>query len=147
MPIVAVEVVTGADEPMAQNIAQSLADAIGGALKSPPGQTWVRVRSIARDQYAENGVSLDPAELPVFVTILKRQALQRAEFEREVAALASAIAQTVGRSHLRAYRVRARRSGPPCVRRRAHSMSMLPNLSLNPDASPAALTRRPLGAG
>jgi len=82
---------------MAQNIAQSLADAIGGALKSPPGQTWVRVRSIARDQYAENGVSLDPAELPVFVTILKRQALQRAELEREVAALASAVAQTVGR--------------------------------------------------
>ena len=26
-------------------------------------------------------------------------------------------------------------------------MSMPPNLSLNPDASPAALTRRPLGAG
>jgi len=25
--------------------------------------------------------------------------------------------------------------------------SMGPNLSLNPDASPAALTRRPLGAG
>jgi hypothetical protein len=24
---------------------------------------------------------------------------------------------------------------------------MVPNLSLNPDASPAALTRRPLGAG
>jgi phenylpyruvate tautomerase PptA (4-oxalocrotonate tautomerase family) len=97
MPIVTVEVVTGADEAMAQNIAQSLADAIGGALKSPPGQTWVRVRSIARDQYAENGVSLDPAELPVFVTILKLQASQRAELEHEVAALASAVAQTVGR--------------------------------------------------
>jgi len=26
-------------------------------------------------------------------------------------------------------------------------MIMLPNLSLNPDASPAALARRPLGAG
>jgi len=26
-------------------------------------------------------------------------------------------------------------------------MIMLPNLSLNSDASPAALTRRPLGAG
>jgi len=25
--------------------------------------------------------------------------------------------------------------------------AMTPNLSLNPDASPAALTRRPLGAG
>jgi hypothetical protein len=26
-------------------------------------------------------------------------------------------------------------------------MNATPNLSLNPDASPAALTRRPLGAG
>jgi hypothetical protein len=27
------------------------------------------------------------------------------------------------------------------------SRSMTPNISLNPDASPAALARRPLGAG
>jgi hypothetical protein len=27
------------------------------------------------------------------------------------------------------------------------AMAVPPNLSLNPDASPAALTRRPLGAG
>jgi hypothetical protein len=29
----------------------------------------------------------------------------------------------------------------------ARCLTMPPNLSLNPDASPAALTRRPLGAG
>ena len=96
MPIVTVEVVAGADEPM-RNIAQSLADAIGGALKSPPGQTWVRVRSIARDQYAENGVPLDAAELPVFVTVLKHQGAQCAELEGEVAALTSAVAEVVAR--------------------------------------------------
>ena len=28
-----------------------------------------------------------------------------------------------------------------------HFIGMRPNLSLNPDASPAALARRPLGAG
>jgi len=33
--------------------------------------------------------------------------------------------------------------GPGC----ASVIDLGPNLSLNPDASPAALTRRPLGAG
>ena len=97
MPIVTVEVVAGGNDAMAQGLAQSLADAIGGALKSPPGQTWVRVRSIARDQYAENEARPDAAELPVFVTILKKQTLQRAELEREVAALTAAVAQVVAR--------------------------------------------------
>ena len=97
MPIVTVEVVTGGTGAMAQSLAQSLADAIGGALESPPGQTWVRVRSIARDQYAENEARLDAAELPVFVTILKKQTPQRAELEREVVALTAAVAQVVAR--------------------------------------------------
>jgi phenylpyruvate tautomerase PptA (4-oxalocrotonate tautomerase family) len=82
---------------MAEGLAQSLADAIGGALQSPPGQTWVRVRSIARDHYAENEALLDAAQLPVFVTILKRQTQQLAELEREVTALTGAVAQVMGR--------------------------------------------------
>jgi phenylpyruvate tautomerase PptA (4-oxalocrotonate tautomerase family) len=97
MPIVTVEIVAGADDAMAQDLAQSLADAIGGALKSPPGQTWVRVCSIARGQYAENEALLDAAQLPVFVTILKKQTPERAELEREVTALTGAVAQIVGR--------------------------------------------------
>lgn len=97
MPIVTVEVVAGASEAMTQDLAQPLADAIGGALKSAPGQTWVRVRSIARDQYAENDATLEAAQSPVFVTILKEQTPRRAELEREVAALTRAVAQVVGR--------------------------------------------------
>ena len=73
MPIVTVDVVAGANDTMARDVAQSLADVIGRALKLPPGQPWVRVRSIARDQYAENEAPLDAAQLPVFVTILKRR--------------------------------------------------------------------------
>ena len=33
------------------------------------------------------------------------------------------------------------------IRRKAGPHALRANLSLNPDASPAALTRRPLGAG
>jgi phenylpyruvate tautomerase PptA (4-oxalocrotonate tautomerase family) len=97
MPIVTVEVVAGANDAMAHGIAQSLADAIGRALKSPPGQTWVRVRSLADNQYAENEAFLDAAQLPVFVTIVKRQSPQRAELEAEVAALTRAVAKVIGR--------------------------------------------------
>src|SRR6266850_5603447 len=101
MPIVSVEVVVGANDAMAQDFVQSLADAIGRALKSPAGQTWVRVRSLARDRSSDR---------------------------------------------VRTHRVRTGCSRPSFVRWRPRSMIMLPNISLNPDASPAALTRRPLGA-
>jgi phenylpyruvate tautomerase PptA (4-oxalocrotonate tautomerase family) len=97
MPIVTVEVVAEANGAMAQDMVRSLADAIGRALKSPPGQTWVRVRSLARDQYAENEVLLDAAELPVFVSILKRQSPRGAELEGEVTELTRAVARVIGR--------------------------------------------------
>jgi phenylpyruvate tautomerase PptA (4-oxalocrotonate tautomerase family) len=97
MPIVTVEVVAGANDAAVQDVAQSLADAIGRALESPPGQTWVRVRSIARDHYAENETLLDAAQLPVFVTILKRQTPERVELEGEVTALTGAVAKVIGR--------------------------------------------------
>jgi phenylpyruvate tautomerase PptA (4-oxalocrotonate tautomerase family) len=97
MPIVTVEVVASGNDAMEHDIAQLLADAIGHALKSPPGQTWVRIRSLARNQYAENESFLDAAELPVFVTILKRHSPRRAELEGEVTAVTRAVAQVIGR--------------------------------------------------
>jgi phenylpyruvate tautomerase PptA (4-oxalocrotonate tautomerase family) len=97
MPIITIEVVAGANDAMAQDVVQSLADAIGRALESPPGQTWVRVRSLARDQYAENEALLAADQLPVFVTILKRQSPQRTELEGEISALTLAIAKVIGR--------------------------------------------------
>jgi phenylpyruvate tautomerase PptA (4-oxalocrotonate tautomerase family) len=97
MPIVTVEVIADGNDTMVHDIAQLLADAIGRALESPPGQTWVRVRSLARDQYAENESPLEAAELPVFVSILKQHSPQRAEIEDEVAALTHAVAQVIGR--------------------------------------------------
>jgi phenylpyruvate tautomerase PptA (4-oxalocrotonate tautomerase family) len=82
---------------MGPDVAQALADAIGRALKSPPGQTWVRVASLARDRYAENEATVDAAQLPVFVTILKKQIPPRAELAGEVTTLTEAVALVVGR--------------------------------------------------
>ncbi len=97
MPIVTVEVVAGANDAVAHGLAQLLADAIGRALNSPPGQTWVRVRSLPRKQYAENEALPDTANLPVFVTVLKRQPPQGSQLESEVAALTRSVAQVIER--------------------------------------------------
>ena len=96
MPIVTVEVVAGANA-IAPDLAQALADAIGRALKSPPGQTWVRVGCLARNCYAENEAALDAEQLPVFVTVLKKQIPPRAELDGEVTALTDAVAHVIGR--------------------------------------------------
>jgi phenylpyruvate tautomerase PptA (4-oxalocrotonate tautomerase family) len=97
MPIVTVEVVGDTDRALEEKFAQTLADAVGRALESPPGQTWVRLRSLGRNEYAENGPLADTAELPVFVTILKRKSPAGAELQAEVAALTHAVAQVIGR--------------------------------------------------
>ncbi len=97
MPIVSIEVVVGADCKLEHGLAQSLADAVGRTLNSPPGQTWVRLRTLGRDRYAENGSSVDDSELPVFVTVLERHCPVGSELQAEVAALTEAIAQLVRR--------------------------------------------------
>lgn len=97
MPIVTVEVVVNPDRALEPSLAQSLADAIGHTLDSPPGQTWVRLHSLERNGYAENEVVVDAGGLPVFVTVLKRQVPLGAELQAEVASLTQAIAQVVGR--------------------------------------------------
>jgi phenylpyruvate tautomerase PptA (4-oxalocrotonate tautomerase family) len=97
MPIVTVELVVDAGIALEQDLAQSLADAIGRALKSPSGQTWVRLRSLGRSEYAENEASVGSDDLPVFVTVLKRQVPLGAELQAEAAALTQATAQVVRR--------------------------------------------------
>ena len=97
MPIVTVELVVDPDHALEHNLTQSLADAIGRVVNSPPGQVWVRLRSLGRDEYAENEASVDAAEMPVFVTILERQPSAAAELQTEVTALTDAIAQAIGR--------------------------------------------------
>jgi len=97
MPIVTLEIVADADRELDPNLAQSLAD-VGRALNSPPGQAWIRVRSLGRDQYAENASLVAADGLPVFVTVLKQRLPIAAELHAEVAKLSSAIAQVVGRS-------------------------------------------------
>ena len=97
MPIVTVEVVVDLDRTVKLNLAQSLADAIGRALDSPPGQTWVRLHVLGRNAYAESERVVDAEALPVFVTVLKRRVLAGAELQAEVTSLTQAVAKVVAR--------------------------------------------------
>ena len=97
MPIITVELVGGTELRLPPKLAQSLADTVGRLLDSPPGQTWVRLRRLERDAYAENESTIGLAEMPVFVTVMRRQLPSGAKLEAEVAALTHAIAGVIGR--------------------------------------------------
>jgi phenylpyruvate tautomerase PptA (4-oxalocrotonate tautomerase family) len=95
MPIITVEIVADPRRPQRPDAAQALADAIGGCLASAPGHCWVRIRSLGRDDYAENGVPRDQAASPVFVTVLQHSATPDPE---TAAALTRTIAAALDRA-------------------------------------------------
>jgi phenylpyruvate tautomerase PptA (4-oxalocrotonate tautomerase family) len=72
-----------------------LADALGDALESEPGRTWVRVRSLPRSSYAESGGPLDASIRPVFVTVMERRRPVGESLLERVAALTSAVADVL----------------------------------------------------
>jgi phenylpyruvate tautomerase PptA (4-oxalocrotonate tautomerase family) len=94
MPVVDVELV-GATGVTAE-LSQRLADAIGAALDSRQGGTWVRVRELPRDHYAENG-GLDDDVHPVFVTVLERTRPQGDALAERVARVTAAVAEVTAR--------------------------------------------------
>lgn len=98
MPIVDVELVVEPNHTLSVGLAQSLADAVGRTLNSPSGQTWVRMRVLAREHYAENESLLESTDLPVFIRVLKRALPERAALALEIAALTSSIAKATGRN-------------------------------------------------
>lgn len=67
MPIVDIEFV-GPDHATPQEYADALGDLFGGSS----GTTWVRLRTLDRVSYAENGGPIPDEAQPVFVTVLHR---------------------------------------------------------------------------
>lgn len=70
--------------------AQSYADRLGIVFGSAPGTTWVRLRSLDSESYAENGPPTD--QQPIFVTVL----LRRHPNEAALSSLARRVAEVVG---------------------------------------------------
>jgi len=94
VPIVDVELV--GDEVPSPSMTQRLADALGDALSSAPQGTWVRLRRLEREMYAENGGAADGV-LPVFVTVLERARPTGEDLRDRIARVTAAVADATGR--------------------------------------------------
>jgi phenylpyruvate tautomerase PptA (4-oxalocrotonate tautomerase family) len=97
MPILDVQVVGPISPRFARGLARRIADAAGTAFETPPGRTWVRVRRVARADYAENGGPLPRGVLPVFVGVLLARPPRGRARAAQVARLTAAIARACGR--------------------------------------------------
>ncbi|MCC7405090.1 MAG: hypothetical protein IT288_11890 [Bdellovibrionales bacterium] len=89
MPIIEIEFV---GEENFSTIAQDLADGIGKALNSPAGHTWVKLRTLPSQQYAENQIGSKDVN-PVFVSVLLRKLPENLELERMAKSLGEVISQ------------------------------------------------------
>jgi len=96
MPILDIEIVLRPGEQLVPDLARRLALAAGTVLGSAPGETWVRLRGLPADQYAENDGGQALEVFPVFVSVLRADpaAPQTAD---EPALLAEAVAARCGR--------------------------------------------------
>lgn len=97
MPILEVEIVTGSrSQELPAGLSQALADAAAQVFAAPPGSTWVRLRQLPGDQYAEDGGA--PEEVfPVFVSVLKARLPDSRSLAAEAASLTAAVARILDR--------------------------------------------------
>ncbi len=93
MPIIDVELVCESGVEFGNTSASGLADALGHVFGSEPGQTWVRLRFLASAAYAENQVTPQIGQLPVFVTVLHGHPPTGDALTGEARAVTLAVAQ------------------------------------------------------
>ena len=96
MPILDVEIVTS--ESLDRGLAARIADMAAQVFGSPPASTWVRLRSLPPEHYAENGIASPDGWRSVFVTVLKAQRPTGAALETEVRALTEGVATICSQS-------------------------------------------------
>jgi len=97
MPVIEIEIVLRNDEKLNDNAAGVIADELGEILSSHPGQTWVKLHTLAPERYAENGVNPPDGVYPIFVTILKAQETPVENLQKEVDQICKAIAEIFDR--------------------------------------------------
>ena len=92
MPIVTIELLEDDAEQTPSQPLQPLADKLGSLFGSRPAETWVKVRSLPRNRYAENGVEVAPSVRPVMVEVIKSNLGPRAELASEAELISKLIA-------------------------------------------------------
>lgn len=75
MPIVTLELIEDEmHQPVRANALKTLTDELGELFNSAPSGTWVKLRYLPREHYAENATTLETTIRPTFVEVLKRDA-------------------------------------------------------------------------
>ena len=97
MPILDIEIVLRHGEILLPDLAARLAEAAGEIFGSSPGRTWVKLRSLPPEQYAEDGDGPPPGVYPVFVSVLKAERPDGEMLRLEAGSLARAIGQVCNR--------------------------------------------------
>jgi phenylpyruvate tautomerase PptA (4-oxalocrotonate tautomerase family) len=95
MPIVDVQVFAS-DFQSVPGLATKLANALGGVFNLPPGRVWVRLSALPSHAYAENQVSLEPAQFPVFVGVLHADLPAPETLAIQATAVTQAVAMCIG---------------------------------------------------
>lgn len=96
MPILDVDFVGPLADNLRRSLARRIADAAGTALGAAPRTTWVRVRFVPADEYAENG-GAEAGVFPVIVHVLQADPPQGDDLAAEAARLTEALAAACGR--------------------------------------------------
>ena len=97
MPILDVEIVLQPGESLHPELAGELADRAGEVFGAAPGTTWVKLRAISAEHYAENQTGRPADVYPVFVSVLKAKLPPLNERQREVTQLTEAVARVCRR--------------------------------------------------
>jgi phenylpyruvate tautomerase PptA (4-oxalocrotonate tautomerase family) len=97
MPILDVEVVLRPGETLDPQLAGQIADRAASIFDAAPGGTWVKLRGLPSQQYAEDSGGPPSGVYPVFVSVLKARQPSPAAMAAEAARLAAAVARVCGR--------------------------------------------------
>ncbi|MEM8875408.1 MAG: hypothetical protein AAGD32_14260 [Planctomycetota bacterium] len=98
MPILDVELVCPPGLLLDDQLATRIADRAGAVFRAPAGRVWVKVRTLSRSHYAENGDVLPADVLPVFVEVLLADVPEECERAGQAVEIANAVAEACGRS-------------------------------------------------
>jgi len=96
MPILEVDYTGPVADNVRRALARRIADAAGAVLGAPPRTTWVRMRFVPADEYAEND-GAEPGVWPVIVRVLEADPPEGEALAAEARRLTEAIAAACGR--------------------------------------------------
>ena len=96
MPILNVEIITRHKEHFRPELASELANRTGEIFRSGPGETWIKIVFIAKENYAETD-STSENIYPVFVSVLKEKLPSPESMQAEVSKLTEVISKICDR--------------------------------------------------